>query len=145
MRMGAVGICDALGFKGVWRRVDKADRILDELKQVKRTALNKANLLARTVRRRFLPSLPVDAIRSEVRFFSDSIVITSWVEADGDPAAELLAIPTVAVMLAAVTRWAADSPLPFGYRGCLSFGDFLSDDEFNRDVCSSHPVPPRFR
>lgn len=123
MQTGALVMMDALGFKGIWKRVDKPECVIDALKLLKATVLEEAaSIGARPSKRGYQPF--------KVEFLSDTVVIGIPIAGTGAPwnpwAINYAAIVASAVIRAAVTKVG----VPFVYRGCLSYGDFAIEENF---------------
>jgi hypothetical protein len=127
LRLGAVVLLDALGFKGIWNRMDSND-VLRQLKRIKREGLNlqgddHGGVLMRA-----------DAFDHRVKCISDTIIVVVTVR--GSSSETFPERPLYGTMLAAV--WIASSMVdfalrgfpPFLFRGCMTTGRVSIDGDF---------------
>lgn len=119
MRAGALVMMDALGFKGIWR-AHKAEDVVATLRKL-RERMNAEHL--------GIPVTSYDAVRVEL--LSDTIVI-GIVGKQGAIShnSDQMAVATAAHLASSVMRSACSSPVPLAYRGCISFGEFILEDNF---------------
>lgn len=127
---GIVVMIDALGFKGIWNRVDPI-RLLETLAEIIPKAVEFG--LQRS------PGLALfyeeNGINPDVRILSDTIFIGLHIRKEsmsGPPPGDLalLAFRTVRAIAAEITRRIAKSNFPLAYRGCISYGDYACIDNF---------------
>jgi hypothetical protein len=127
LRLGAVVLLDALGFKGIWNRMNSND-VLRQLKRIKREGLNlQGNDHGGVLMR-------ADAFDHRVRCISDTIIVVVTVR--GSVSETFPERPVYGTMLAAV--WIAASMIdfalrgfpPFLFRGCMAAGRVSIDGDF---------------
>ena len=114
MRPSVVAVIDALGFKDVWRRVKKAEEVVDALRRAKHDALGNARLL-------------VTNGTLEIASFSDTIIATC--QQKGDDALRDIA-QNLAFVIGSMCETAATATVPLAYRGCIAVGDLAVSDEY---------------
>jgi len=130
MRRGVVAMFDALGWKGIWARPEVRDdpyRVVAKM-QVLRD-LTKEDWAKRLG---FDDGLPTDVrvIKGwHVTFISDTIVLALEPTREADWAAEPL-LPVMSSFAATVLRQGVGVSPGLAYRGCISVGEFLMEDEF---------------
>lgn len=140
VELGAIAVLDALGFKGIWSRLE-ADVVFGKLRRLRDTVLEdvfQANAKYQTM-------MASETITRHAKFFSDTAVVGTSVRPGGGM---FPAFPTqnegalfgqvredhsVRDILATLVRFlgvAAAKPAPFAYRGCISSGEFAIEDDF---------------
>ncbi len=122
-RPGAVLICDALGFKGLWK--GHYVELLESLKHVQGEADR--------VLKGFADEMDWTA-KSQFFTFSDTLAGTVRVEAkesvtDVPPATlHWVAVEYAAAVASMIQHAALKSKIRLSYRGSIAFGEFMSDD-----------------
>jgi hypothetical protein len=128
MRHGAVVMLDALGFKGIWERVDP-ETLLEKLRALKRMAFQDAEALYANV-----PL--VRASNLDLMFLSDTIVLASSSEwSIEELSSESSSIAALQFHLDVVCSLAQLSivramDIPLAYRGCITVGSFEVAESF---------------
>jgi hypothetical protein len=128
--LGSVGIIDALGFKGIWRR-HSPDAVAATLREARRigTKMAKDVLMYEAVQHVYAASgghIPEISALS----FSDNIFFTAVVPEARDRLAALAATTgVVAAGLSYIMRTTSQAEVPIIYRGVISAGDCIIDTE----------------
>lgn len=123
LSIGAVALVDCLGFKGIWSRADPG-ALLAQMKSLRKEALEyrgAGNVLIGTHR----------YLQNEIRFMSDTVIVTcrisnKWKSAQA-PYESIFRVSQVTSLL---IQSALCSGIPLGYRGCITFGNFLVESQF---------------
>jgi hypothetical protein len=130
MRHGAFAMFDALGFKGIWARAQKADPPWDVLGKLEKL-VTEANDVRGAIEEGVASIEQSGELKNaQVRtlFLSDTIMVGAWADdptgtAPGNP--EWAALTAVAHIAASLLSRAANAPDPrLVYRGCISVGEF---------------------
>ncbi|MEO8900513.1 MAG: hypothetical protein ABI627_03230, partial [Polyangiaceae bacterium] len=119
-RAGAVGIVDALGFRGIWRK-SKSGEVLAMLRAIKGSALSDAALLNQLISQ---------GITVRCVFFSDSLIVTAERSPEGLEVSDSELVAHVGIIVQGVISRALSGPHRLVYRGCIAFGDIDSEHEF---------------
>ncbi len=135
MKIGAVAILDALGFKGIWKRFE-SDVVFQKLRDLRDVVVGEVSNANRDVPR----MLFVDPISRSAKFFSDTCVICVSIESatgvvlSPDDEVSMLtqhhALRDLTLTLANFLAHAIVTFPPFAYRGCIATGPFDIDDVF---------------
>ena len=127
LRLGAVVLLDALGFKGIWNRVNPR-LVINQLKKLKREGLrlvgdNRSGVL-----------LQDDTFEHSVRCISDSIIIAVTIRGSALPAYPERpvhrAMLSAALIASHLTYSALDGTPPLLFRGCMAAGRMNIDGDF---------------
>jgi hypothetical protein len=138
MRVGAVVMTDALGFKGIWKRVP-VPALCQQLRDL-------VELIEEDVRS-MLDAVPgALALRIETRFISDTVVFGIWHELPFGSAGQgsgaeceqtpdtvpvhSLTVQVAAILAALVQQRGAAMATGMAFRGAVAFGEFLVDGNF---------------
>lgn len=131
-RLGAVAMLDALGFRGIWERVEVAALLNSLRKLVSQTSRDVSDLAKKLgvtrakVDVRFLSDTVVFGVSHDIPFSTQNLAVKS---ARGGSMAPIASFSVeVAVAFAAVFQAkAALAPVPLTFRGAIGFGEFLID------------------
>lgn len=120
---GAVALVDCLGFKGIWSRYSPQD-LLAQMKLLRRETLQfrgAGNVVIGTHR----------YLRNEIRFMSDTVVITSRIANNWNvPVAPYASVYRVSQIAAHLVWSALCAGIPMSFRGCITYGKFIAEDQF---------------
>jgi hypothetical protein len=150
MQAGAFALIDALGFKGIWKRLGEAseERILAKLEKMEKTTREDVDFANGMPQPVGSPDLVGDV---HVTFLSDTIAMGCELGKEpADSAGRLTersrAIVTLVLHLSKLLKIAALSDPPLAYRGCISAGSFSLKGNFSRlsarHAASGHPEQP---
>lgn len=120
MKTGAVGIIDALGFKGMWKKRDVAD-LLATLRAIKGAARSDAG---------YLNELVSQGIDVRCVFFSDSVIITAKRKSPDVEISDGELVAHVGVMVQGAIAGGLSGSHRIVYRGCIGFGEIEVQEEF---------------
>jgi hypothetical protein len=127
LRLGAVVLLDALGFKGIWNRVDPKV-VISQLKRLKREGLN---LLGNDRNGVLLRDYTFE---HTVRCISDTIIIAVTIRGSGLPGYPERpvhrAMLSAALIASHLTYSAFDGTPPLLFRGCMAAGRMNIDGDF---------------
>lgn len=127
LKKGAVGLFDALGFKGIWRTY-APDKVLQRLRGLSQTAKDMTDGLARALNE---GECSVET-HLDVASFSDTLIVTCTAEprTPDIPPNELARQCVAALVVAAASVSAAgvSGAPPILYRGAIAFGEFAVGD-----------------
>jgi hypothetical protein len=129
MKSGAFALIDALGFRGIWKRVREED-LLTKLRAVAKRTTEFASFSNEMPDPVGSPGLKGDM---HVSFLSDSIAMAVELgkePADSNATPEARAVGWVVLQLSGLLREAALTDPPLAYRGVVTFGEFTIDDRF---------------
>jgi hypothetical protein len=143
MQRGALAMFDALGFKGIWRRVSAPEVVVDKLRRMQGSL---EEYLRTTFGGDGQPALrdPANVLRSvQATFLSDTVTVAvvpkamdevgEGLRGSGIVTPERLAASAVAyaaTLSGHVMRAALGAPPAWAYRGCIAYGEFHMDDRF---------------
>ena len=140
MKLGAVAIIDALGFKGIWKR-EKPELILNKLRRLRDIVVGDLS----RAQKKAPAMLGVEQITRQAAFLSDSLVIGVSVEAGGtgllgpvppttggfpDLIRQDHSLRDLLFTLARLLDAAATEPPQLAYRGTIACGQFEFEDVF---------------
>jgi len=127
LRLGAVVLLDALGFKGIWNRTDPKS-VLRQLKSLKREGQNLQGIDRSGV------LLQADALDHRVRCISDTIIVAVTLRdsAIGHyPERPIYrAMLSAALIASHMMGFALDGSPQFLFRGCMATGRLNIDGDF---------------
>lgn len=143
VRIGAVALIDALGFKGIWKRyselevVAKLQRLSDistsEAGKVQLSASQDGTNVLEFVRPSFLSDTVVFGVSTKpLATVTAGLQKEGWgdiVEFDDDTLAGE-AVRIAAELIGALIREALEEPVPLAFRGAIAFGRFGMTDRF---------------
>jgi hypothetical protein len=126
--LGAVGIIDALGFKGIWHGNDP-DEVAATLKNGRSSAMGMRKAVLREPLQYVLHRAGAHPKISAVAF-SDTFLFSVVVEEAREREAVLAgAAAVVACGLSQIVRKMAQGPVPLTFRGIITAGDCIIDPE----------------
>lgn len=127
LRLGAVVLLDALGFKGIWNRFEPKV-VLDQLKKLKREGLrlvgdNRAGVL-----------LLDETFEHSVRCISDTIIVAVTIRGSASPGYPDRLVHRAMLSAVLIASHLMDSALdgtpPLLFRGCVAAGRMNIDGDF---------------
>jgi hypothetical protein len=133
MRKGVVGIMDALGFKGIWKRlgVPATLSMLRHVKDAGAAQTQFTNELSRMLWQRIAADAREPSFA--LRVVSDTIIVAAqgWDDALPNPRshAEYFLAQVVGICRECLSV-AAKEPEPVSFRGCIAVGDVCIQDDF---------------
>jgi hypothetical protein len=127
LRLGAVVLLDALGFKGIWNRFDPKV-VIEQLKKLKREGLrlvgdNRTGVL-----------LLDETFEHTVRCISDTIIVAVTIRGSASPGYPDRLVHRAMLSAVLIASHLMDSALdgipPFLFRGCMAAGRMNIDGDF---------------
>ena len=125
---GAIVICDALGFKGIWGRFNhqailtKLAQLADHVRWVAKSISSDSS--------DYQASRADSRLKAAARVFSDTVVFAVWSETVPPQVAPEHEVLTLAcLMTVALIDQAQQPEIPLAYRGCVAFGEFYVTDD----------------
>jgi hypothetical protein len=143
IRVGAVAMIDALGFRGIWQRHSESE-VVAKLQWLAEITVSEANDLQSAARQR--GGNVIEFVRPS--FLSDTVIftvatkplhaVTDGLNAEGwgriikfdDDLLAGEAVRIAAKLLGVLLRRALEGPVPLAYRGAIAFGRFGMTDRF---------------
>jgi hypothetical protein len=123
MRVGALALLDALGFKGIWREHTPSDvlRRMEELERRTRTFPDMFTDMAST---------NLQKVKTRVLFVSDSVFIAAWPGNDPRYVADAEDCVEAVQLMTLVLVWhALQDGIAFRYRGVIGYGEYAVANE----------------
>ena len=129
MREGAFALVDCLGFKGIWTRHAPED-IVRKLTQIQESI---AELVSPEEQKKRFTFLSYGSVEVKVKLLSDTAAISLQYEEKAEPPTEgqkNVLVYLACLVVAEVCKRFLDEPIPLVLRGCISYGQHISDGNF---------------